>query len=359
MLPDNKALIEFIDRMKGQGVSDEFIVSLLKQNGWSEKRIYQAFGSWYELRTGNVVPSGGGRMEAAKDAFLYLLAFLTLGIWTFQLGALLFAAIDRTFPNPAVDYAPGPDATITTANQLASILIGLPLFLILSRGISRGLQQQPERIESPVRKWLTYLALVITASTLIGDGVTFLAYLLRGDLDTRFVLKVATLLVIAGGVFAYYLDSLRWESVSASHNRAFALAAVALAGFGVVVGFIGLGSPATQRVVAEDGRRLYDLSMVAGTMHQKWVQRDQKDFVPPATLAELKGTGTAWLSITDPVTGHPYEYRRLGGFRYEVCAEFAKPAPVHLPGRWQHGAGRACFALEASENVEGIPRPPR
>jgi hypothetical protein len=357
MLPENKALMEFIDRMKGQGASDEFIVSLLKQNGWSEKRVYQAFGAWYELRTGNVVPSGGGRMEAAKDAFLYLLAFLTLGIWTFQLGALLFAAIDRTFPNPAVDYAPGPGAAMMMANQLASILVGLPLFLLVSRGISRGLHEQPERMESPVRKWLTYLALVITASILIGDGVTFLAYLLRGDLDARFVLKVATLLVIAGGVFAYYLDSLRRESVSGSRNRAFALAAVAVAGFGLVVGFIELGSPATQRVAAEDGRRLYDLSMVAVTIHQKWLQLVPREVVPPATLAELKGKGSAWLSITDPVTGQPYEYRRLEGSRYEICADFARQAPADIPGRWQHGAGRACFVLDASENVEGVTRP--
>ena len=99
---------DFIHSAKSQGASDEFVVALLRQNGWSEKRIYQAFSAWYEARTGRTVPSGGGRIEAAKDAFLCLLAFMTLGIWAIQSGALLFTAIDRAFPNPALDYASAP-----------------------------------------------------------------------------------------------------------------------------------------------------------------------------------------------------------------------------------------------------------
>lgn len=91
-------MLDFIDAVKSQGAPDEFVVDLLRQNGWSEKRIYQAFGLWYGARTGKAVPSGGGRIEAAKDAFLYLLVFITLGIWTIQLAALLFASIDRAFP---------------------------------------------------------------------------------------------------------------------------------------------------------------------------------------------------------------------------------------------------------------------
>src|SRR5579884_341167 len=100
-------LLEFIEAAKNQGASDEFIVNLLRQNGWSERRIYTAFAAWYETRTGKPVPNGGGRIEAARDAFLYLLAFITLGIWTIQLGALLFTAIDLSFPNPVVGYSNG------------------------------------------------------------------------------------------------------------------------------------------------------------------------------------------------------------------------------------------------------------
>jgi hypothetical protein len=144
-------LLDFIDSVKSQGASDEFVVGLLRQNGWSEKRVYQAFGAWYEARTGRSIPNGSGRIEAAKDAFLYLLAFLTLGTWAIQLGALLFAAIERTFPNPALDYSNAIWVTRSMADELASIIVGFPVFLLVTWGIIRGVGRQPERLESSVR----------------------------------------------------------------------------------------------------------------------------------------------------------------------------------------------------------------
>ena len=44
---------------------------------------------------------------------------------------------------------------------------------------------------------------------MVGDLIAFLTYFLRGELTARFVAKVATVLLIAGGVFWYYLSSLR------------------------------------------------------------------------------------------------------------------------------------------------------
>jgi hypothetical protein len=350
-------LLDFIGALKSQGASDEFVVALLKQNGWSEKRIYQAFSAWYETRTGRAVPNGGGRIEAAKDAFLYLLAFMTLGIWAIQLGALLFAAIDRIFPNPALDPANATwVVTRNMADDLAGILVGFPLFLLVTWGIVRGVRRQPERLESSVRKWLTYIALVITAGTMIGDVVTFLAYFLRGDLDTRFVLKVVTVLVIAGGVFAYYLDSLRRERVSSIRNRSFALAALAVVGFGIVVGFVQTGSPAVQRSESEDARRLFDLSSIAQSLHVKWLNRGQQDFVLPTTIQDLQKIGLGLAAIVDPVNGRTYEYTPLQGTTYRLCAGFSRPSSSDVPREWYHRAGPVCFTLDASENVDMLQR---
>jgi high-affinity Fe2+/Pb2+ permease len=63
-----------------------------------------------------------------------------------------------------------------------------------------------------VRRWLTYIALLIAAGTVIGDLIAFLTYFLQGDLTARFVLKVLTVLIVAGSVFWYYLSSLRRNS---------------------------------------------------------------------------------------------------------------------------------------------------
>jgi hypothetical protein len=348
-----RQLLEFIDAVKAQGATDEFVVSLLRQNGWSERRIYQAFTSWYESRTGKMVPNGGGRTEAAKDAFFYLIAFITLGIWAIQLGALVFNAIDRIFPNAALDSVNSFWMIRSMANELASIIVAFPLFLLVSRGIVRGVQRQPERLESPVRKWLTYIALILTASTMIGDAVTFLAYLLRGDLNVRFVLKVLTILVISGGVFAYYLDSLRRDRISSARNRAFAFAALAVVAFGLTLGFVQVGLPAVQRSVSEDARRLYDLSSLAHAMFVRWRQSDsQKSFALPSTIEDLPATGIAGTaSLLDPVTRQRYSYYPLHGTAYRLCATFSRPSPAEVPHKWKHPAGSYCFALDASEDV--------
>ena len=355
MSAENQPLLDFIDAVKGQGASDEFVVALLRQNGWSERRIYQAFSVWYETRTGKPVPGGGGRIEAAKDAFLYLLAFITLGIWAIQLGTLLFAAIDRTFPNPTLDYTNEAFVSRSMADELASVIVGFPLFLLVTGWIVRGVQRQPERLESPVRKWLTYIALVVTASTMIGDIVTFLAYFLRGDLDVRFVLKITTVLVIAGGVFAYYLDSLRADRLSSYRNRLFAIVALVIVGFGVVVGFAQIGSPAVQRSASEDTRRLFDLSSLAQAVHLRWLSRGQRDFVLPATIQDLQAAVGPAVRIVDPVNGRVYDYVRLQGANYRLCSAFSRPSPANVPGQWRHPAGYSCFTLEASDNVQIVP----
>jgi hypothetical protein len=49
------------------------VVALLRQNGWSER------GTYREGRS-----EEAAAMEAARDAFLYLLAFITLEIWATQ-----------------------------------------------------------------------------------------------------------------------------------------------------------------------------------------------------------------------------------------------------------------------------------
>ncbi|MBV8828405.1 MAG: hypothetical protein JO108_04180 [Acidobacteriaceae bacterium] len=352
------SLVEFLAALKDSGASDEFIVALLKQNGWSEKRIYQAFGSWYETRTGLAIPHAGGRIEAAKDAFLYLLAFITLGIWAIQLGALFFTAIDRSFPNPALNYSNQTLTDRSLSNQLAAILVAFPLFVVVTRAIIKAVQGQPERLESSVRKWLTYLALVITATTMIGDVVTFLAYFLRGDLSTRFVLKVLTVLVIAGGIFAYYLDSLRQKTIHPGRNRFFGLGAFAIVALGLIVGFIQIGSPSLQRVASEDARRLSDLSAIAQGLHRQWLVRRQAGFTLPTTIQEIQQiAGETVASILDPISGRPYEYHSRGGNTYILCATFSRSSPADVPVQWRHPAGHACFTRDASEEVQNVPRP--
>jgi membrane protein YqaA with SNARE-associated domain len=204
----SETLHAFIDASKAKGATDDFLVDLLREQGWAAKDIYAAFGRYYQSLTGLPVPvRAGGAGEAARDAFLYLLAFSTLATWTIALGSLVFTYIDRWLPDPLVRR--GYEGLYQVSSQMACIIVGFPIYLLVMRFILREVETRPEKLESGIRKWLTYIALLIAAGTVIGDLITFLTFFLQGDLTARFLLKVVTVVVIAGGVFGYYLESLK------------------------------------------------------------------------------------------------------------------------------------------------------
>jgi hypothetical protein len=204
----SEKLLAFIEASKAKGAADDFLADLLRQQGWAAEDIYAAFGRYYQSLTGLPVPvRSGGAAEAARDAFLYLLAFSTLATWTMALGSLMFTFIDRWFLNPVA--RPPFASRYEISSEMACIIVAFPIFLFVMRFILREVETSPEKLESGVRKWLTYIALLIAAGSVIGDLITFLTFFLQGELTARFVLKVLTVLVIAGGVFWYYLVSLR------------------------------------------------------------------------------------------------------------------------------------------------------
>ena len=198
-------LSEFIEAARAHGASDVFLADLLERRGWPRKEIYRAFGSLYERLTGIAIPTrGSGLAESARDAFLYLLSFGTLATWACALGSLFFTLIDMSFPDP-IAQRNFQNWNTEISGSMASLIVAFPVYLLTMRLLIRGVKAQPEKLESGVRKWLTYIALLLAAGTVIGDLITFLSYFLRGELTVRFVLKVLTVFAIAGGVFSYYL----------------------------------------------------------------------------------------------------------------------------------------------------------
>jgi len=129
----------------------------------------------------------------------------------------MFTLIERWLTDPLAPRGYYQSSYYEMAGALASLIIAFPVYFWVTRYIIRELETHPEKLESAVRKWLTYIALLIAAGVVVGDLITFLTYFLRGELTARFVAKVATVLLIAGGVFWYYFGSLRKaESVSAA-----------------------------------------------------------------------------------------------------------------------------------------------
>jgi len=200
----NSELILFVKESLTKGQSRASIQEALLLGGWQEQEIAKALNSFADVDFPVPVPKKRPYL-VAREAFLYLVSFITLYITAFSFGALVFSFIDIWFPDP-LRFGGGVSRT-----AIASLIVAFPIFLVLTRALRKGAAQDPERKDSRVKKWLTYLTLVIAAGILIGDLITVLSSLLGGELTMRFFLKAFVVFVVAGSIFGYYLSDLQKE----------------------------------------------------------------------------------------------------------------------------------------------------
>jgi len=352
-------LSDFIEASKAKGASDSFLADLLVHRGWPQADVYAALGKYWQRTTGLPIPERVTGGESARDAFLYLLSFSTLATWTSALGSMLFQFIEHWLPDPIAHHAFYSLRSAVTW-QLASIAVAFPIFLGVIRAILREAQSHPERLESPVRKWLTYIALLLTAGAMICDLIWFFDYFLNGGLTSRFVLKAATVMVICGAIFAYYLGSLRWDrntDVIRAKRRSlkYAIGATAAVVIAFIVGLGLAGTPSVQRRIEADGSRVENLRGIAYAV-QSWHSHaitNHSSEPLPRSLSELAGKGVTALELSDPETKRPYEYRVQSDTAYQLCAVFSaadEPDEQHQSQFWNHRRGRTCFTVDVTEN---------
>lgn len=147
---------------------------------------------------------------SAREAFMYLLTFLTLYISAFSFGTLLFQFINRAWPDPLRLYE---NSLSAIRGATAALIIAFPIFIIMSWLLVKSLKKNPDKRSSKIRKWLTYITLFIAAGVIIGDLITLIRTFLEGELTLRFVLKVFSVLTISGTIFSYYLWDMRKEEL--------------------------------------------------------------------------------------------------------------------------------------------------
>jgi len=147
---------------------------------------------------------------SAREGFMYIVMFSTLYLSAYNVGSIIFELIDRAFPDPArPEYAEWSIAAIRWS--VSSLIVAFPVFSYVSWLIARGGRIDPTKRSSRIRKQLTYLTLLLGACVLLGDLTALVYSLLGGELTVRFVLKAATIGVITGAIFGYYLYDLRNE----------------------------------------------------------------------------------------------------------------------------------------------------
>ncbi|HYB51422.1 MAG TPA: DUF5671 domain-containing protein [Burkholderiaceae bacterium] len=202
--------LEFFARESLQrGLSRQDIEKALLTAGWSEEQVQSGLGAFADIPFPVPVPKPRTYLSA-RETFVYLLLFSTLYLSAYHVASLVFDFINRAFPDPAM-RASTLLAFDSMRWSISSLIIAFPTFILLSRIVNRDLARHPVKRLSAVRRWLTYLTLFAAAGVLIGDLTTLVYNALGGELTVRFVLKVATVGLIVGTIFGYYLWDLRRE----------------------------------------------------------------------------------------------------------------------------------------------------
>lgn len=346
-MPADARIAEVIEKALAAGIPHESLVGVLTARGWPEKEVYDALADHYQRLTGVEIPRRSGAGASAKDAFFYLLIFSTLATWTIGLGTLAFTLIDRWLADPLFTGFQQTFDTYIITSSLAAVIVAFPLYLLISRTVLREAAVHPEKLESSIRKWLTYMALVIAACVFMGDLITALAYLLRGELTSRFLAKAFVVLVLSGGVFFYYFGGLRKTELTParlSRDRLMAGLSAAVVVLSVILGFLNLGAPSSQRELRADEQRVQQLYQLSMSVKNYWTSHASQ--LPPGIDQLPNGV------MADPVTGALYEYHPKQGSLYELCATFTRSsdrrARTTIPDPWAHPAGHHCFQLDAA-----------
>jgi hypothetical protein len=203
MAGSSDELSRFVRDALGRGIARAEIDSKLREAGWSPSDVARALRGFAELEFPLPVPRPQPYLSA-REAFFYLLLFTTLFMAAFNLGRILFELIEKWLPDAA-----GNDFSASDLRWgIAFVVVSFPVYLFLTLRQQRELERDPAQRASRVRKWLTYLTLLVAAAFLIGDMVALIFYLLEGELTLRFVLKVCVVALIPGAAFLFYLRDL-------------------------------------------------------------------------------------------------------------------------------------------------------
>jgi hypothetical protein len=207
----NAELIDFSRQALAKGIGRQDIATTLRQAGWSEADARAALGAFADVPFPLPVPRPKPYPQA-QDAFVYLVLFLALYVSAYNLCGIAFKFIDRAIPDPLLRLGLGYDFGAAVRWNVATLIVTFPLFLFVFRLVNRTVARDPVKRGSQVRKWLTYLTLFVAAAMLTGDLVGLIYNVLSGEFTVRFALKVATVGIVAGGSFIYFLADVRAEN---------------------------------------------------------------------------------------------------------------------------------------------------
>lgn len=289
--------------------------------------------------------------NTARNFVLQLGSLIALYIALSALVAVMFGVINIKFPDAIEGYWQYESAQQMIRFGVALLLVFFPTYIILTRLVNK-IRRREEGTYLKLTKWLVYLSLLVGGGILLGDLVAVVNQYLNGEITTRFILKAATLLVMVGTAFFYYiLDARGYWTTHEKEGIQFAIGASIIAVVVLVLGFTHSDTPMEVRDVRLDEIQTNDLMSIQNYVEQYYRVND-------ALPADL---GAAYSGSKPPVAPEmrpAYAYEVVNDTTFKLCATFKNASPESMrdfttvpfegqliknPNDWTHGSGEVCF----------------
>ncbi len=297
----------------------------------------------------NIQKSEVDSKKTNKDSLYYIGLVFTLCISINAFLSIVFSIIDKIMPDAITSYnsyyQPGMPSEI--AMMIATLIIVFPLFLLFSYLIDKDIMRDPSKKDLTLRKSVIYLALIITAISVISIIIATIYAFLMGSLLNVFLIKSLVAFLIAVFLFAYYYYSLDRNYQSSTRvPMILSILALLIILITIIFSIHTFGNPNKVRDLNMDNNKVSDLSSLSYSVSNFYYQNGKL----PENL-DLLGS-----NLRDRETGIPYEYKPVSlaasSSQYSLCATFKRDVNYGNDfnlSKWSHPAGNYCFDLNASQ----------
>lgn len=294
------------------------------------------------------------KTSSMAEIFVNFLSFILLQIIAIAVGILYFQVINKYFPDVLSLTYRGHDFSAFNVSaihySIAALAVSFPIYIWAMWFWFRSFVNSPEKEESKLSKWITYIVLLIAGGTIIGDLITVLYNFLQGEFGARFLLKATTILVIAVFVFVFYFlerKKIQYKKgVSPIFFRVLIILASLIAVSAVILGFIAGGTPFEARLRKFDLERTRNLQQLSSCVSSFAYDNERL----PVSLDELKNNAryNYCSRIADPETHKDYGYSLISKNEFNLCGEFNlsnldEVVNIGYYDNWQrHDTGQNC-----------------
>ncbi len=293
-----------------------------------------------------------GKHNNAKYAFLYMLSLVALLFTALGVGQILFNGINYFIKDLPGIYS---SAAMPLTAAISMLVIAAPIYFLTMRSLENSLVKGNLDTDAAIRRWLVYFILFVSAVVMIFWLIFTLSNFLDGELTSKFIYKVLTVFVIAGGIFSYYFYDIRRDSAKKKDmvKLGFLIGGLVLTVGSLVFSFFFATSPAEARDRKYDEGTLNNFSQIDSAINSYYTKTKKL----PDNLDQARQEA-AYLNsaiFQDAVSGKMYEYKKVDALNYELCADFrtsnkddkSRAMYPNNEDRWQHEAGYQCLKLKA------------